>query len=94
MTNTYAHRSQKTEDPVRSPVLKLRTGELVVRWVTTCEYSLVYVLQFLFRIRSRYMVGGEGVMRSFWLEQSVLRRYRDTPCLHLRDDLAGEKRFR
>ena len=45
---TYGHRLQKTEDPVRSPVLKLQTGGLVVRWVTTSEYPLLYVLQFFF----------------------------------------------
>ena len=45
-TGTYDHRSQRTEDPVRSPELKLRTGGLVVRWVTTCEYPLLYVLPF------------------------------------------------
>ena len=43
---TYGHRSQKTEDPVRSPVLKLQTGGLVLRWVTTWEYPLLYVLYF------------------------------------------------
>ena len=45
-SGTYDHRSQRTEDPVRSPELKLRTGGLVVRWVTTCEYPLLYVLPF------------------------------------------------
>ena len=44
--STYGHRSQRTEDPVRSPVLKLRTGGLVLRWVTTWEYPLLYVLHF------------------------------------------------
>ena len=43
---TYSHRSQRTEDPVRSPELKLRTGRLVLRWVTTWEYRLPYVLLF------------------------------------------------
>ena len=47
---TYGHRSQKTEDPVRSPVLKLRTGRLVLRWVTTWEYRLLYVLLFVLPI--------------------------------------------
>ena len=46
LSSTYDHRSQRTEDPVRSPELKLRTGGLVVRWVTTCEYPLLYVLPF------------------------------------------------
>jgi hypothetical protein len=33
----------KTELPVRSVVLKHRTGGLVVRWVTTSESPLLYV---------------------------------------------------
>jgi hypothetical protein len=33
----------KTELPVRSAVLKHGTGGLVVRWVTTSEYPLLYV---------------------------------------------------
>jgi hypothetical protein len=33
--------------PVRSAVFKQRTGGLVVRWVTTVEYSLLYVSAFL-----------------------------------------------
>ena len=44
--STYDHRSQNTDDPVRSRVLKLRTGRLVLRWVTTGEYRLLYVLLF------------------------------------------------
>jgi len=38
------HRSQKIGHPVRSPVLKLRTGGLVLRWVTTWDYPLLHVL--------------------------------------------------
>ncbi|KAF2863068.1 hypothetical protein K470DRAFT_241710, partial [Piedraia hortae CBS 480.64] len=45
---TYGHRLQKTEDPVRSPELKLQTGGLVLRWVTTWESPLLYVLFFFF----------------------------------------------
>ena len=37
----------KTELPVRSAVLKHGTGGLVVRWVTTSEYLLLYVFVFL-----------------------------------------------
>ena len=44
--STYGHRSVKTEDPVRSPELKHRTGRLVLRWVTTWESRLLYVLYF------------------------------------------------
>ena len=40
---TYDHRILRTELPVRSAVLKQDTGGLVVRWVTTGEYPLLYV---------------------------------------------------
>jgi hypothetical protein len=47
--DTYDHRTLKTRLPVRSALFKQRTGGLVVRWVTTSEYPLLYV--FLPRIR-------------------------------------------
>jgi hypothetical protein len=37
----------KTRLPVRSALFKQRTGGLVVRWVTTSEYPLLYVFVFL-----------------------------------------------
>jgi hypothetical protein len=40
---TYDHRFKNIALPVRSAVLKLVTGRLVVRWVTTGEYLLLYV---------------------------------------------------
>jgi hypothetical protein len=43
---TYDHRTLKIELPVRSAVLKQCTGGLVVRWVTTGEYPLLYVFVF------------------------------------------------
>ena len=43
LTITYGHRWWKSEGPVRSPVLKPSTGRLVVRWVTTSGYLLLYV---------------------------------------------------
>jgi hypothetical protein len=42
-SSTYDHRFKKIALPVRSAVLKLVTGGLVVRWVTTGEYPLLYV---------------------------------------------------
>jgi hypothetical protein len=45
---TYDHRTLKTRLPVRSALFKQRTGGLVVRWVTTSEYPLLYVFGFLF----------------------------------------------
>jgi hypothetical protein len=41
--STYDHRRLRTELPVRSAELKQSTGGLVVRWVTTGEYPLLYV---------------------------------------------------
>ncbi len=45
-TSTYDHRSQGKVDPVRSRILKLGIGRLVLRWVTTGEYPLLYVFAF------------------------------------------------
>jgi hypothetical protein len=44
---TYDHRTLKTRLPVRSALFKQRTGGLVVRWVTTSEYPLLYVFVLL-----------------------------------------------
>jgi hypothetical protein len=44
--STYDHRTLKTRLPVRSALFKQRTGGLVVRWVTTSEYPLLYVFAF------------------------------------------------
>ena len=41
---TYDHRLRKSGHPVRSAVLKPQIGGLVVGWVTTSEYPLLYVL--------------------------------------------------
>lgn len=60
--STYGHRSERTEDPVRSPVLKLRTGGLVVEWVTISESPLLYVfagVSFFARLAS----GAAGYIR-------------------------------
>mgnify|MGYP003624101674 CR=1 FL=1 len=45
---TYDHRFENIALPVRSAVLKLVTGGLVVRWVTTGESPLLYVFGFSF----------------------------------------------
>jgi hypothetical protein len=49
---TYDHRTLKIELPVRSAVLKQCTGGLVVRWVTTSEYPLLYVFDFFWLVVS------------------------------------------
>jgi hypothetical protein len=48
MSSTYDHRTLKTRLPVRSALFKQRTGGLVVRWVTTSEYLLLYVFLYFF----------------------------------------------
>ena len=45
---TYDHRFKRTGHPVRSAVLKLEIGGLVVGSVTTSEYPLLYVFDFIF----------------------------------------------
>jgi len=45
---TYDHRRGTLPDPVCSPHVKPSTGGLVVRWVTTGEYPLLYVFDILF----------------------------------------------
>jgi hypothetical protein len=64
--STYDHRTLKIELPVRSAVLKQCTGGLVVRWVTTSEYPLLYVFAILLDVTK----GEEGRWRdesgSFW----------------------------
>jgi len=43
LSSTYGHRSKNTRRPVRSALFKLRTGRLVVTWVTSSESLLLYV---------------------------------------------------
>jgi hypothetical protein len=47
---TYDHRTLKTRLPVRSALFKQRTSGLVVRWVNTSEYPLLYVFCHCFRL--------------------------------------------
>ena len=44
--DTYDQRQKGKADPVRSRELKLLIGGLVLRWVTTGEYPLLYVFAF------------------------------------------------
>jgi hypothetical protein len=48
MPSTYDHRLEGIGHPVRSAILKLQIGRLVVGWVTTSEYLLLYVFAFVF----------------------------------------------
>jgi hypothetical protein len=43
-TVTYDHRLRRIGHPVRSAIHKPQIGRLVVGWVTTSEYLLLYVL--------------------------------------------------
>ena len=54
---TYDHRTLKTRLPVRSALFKQRTGGLVVRWVTTSEYLLLYVFGFFSIVRANVGIG-------------------------------------
>jgi 4-hydroxybenzoate polyprenyltransferase len=45
---TYDHRLKRIGHPVRSAIHKLEIGGLVVGWVTTSEYPLLYVFFWLF----------------------------------------------
>ena len=45
-TVTYDHRLERIGHPVRSAIHKLQIGRLVVGWVTTSEYLLLYVFVF------------------------------------------------
>ncbi|KAH9207277.1 hypothetical protein DL95DRAFT_313987, partial [Leptodontidium sp. 2 PMI_412] len=45
---TYDHRLKRIGHPVRSAIRKLQIGRLVVGWVTTSEYLLLYVFGFFF----------------------------------------------
>ena len=46
-TITYDHRLWNTGHPVRSAIHKPQIGRLVVGWVTTSEYLLLYVFLFV-----------------------------------------------
>src|SRR3954452_14619814 len=48
MTCTYDHRLRRIGHPVRSAIHKPQIGRLVVGWVTTSEYLLLYVFFWLF----------------------------------------------
>jgi hypothetical protein len=52
---TYDHRLRRIGHPVRSAIHKPQIGRLVVGWVTTSEYLLLYVFDFLFGTLSLFM---------------------------------------
>ncbi|KAG9866619.1 hypothetical protein KCU77_g1307, partial [Aureobasidium melanogenum] len=50
--STYGHSQLKTGHPVRSAIHKQLNGRLVLRWVTTWESLLLYVLYLSFLFAS------------------------------------------
>ena len=65
-TNTYDHRTLKTRLPVRSALFKQRTGGLVVRWVTTSEYPLLYVFDLFYAFIFAMYAETWGVVNAVW----------------------------
>ena len=55
---TYDHRLRTTGHPVRSAIHKPQIGRLVVGWVTTSEYLLLYV--FIFYIFELHFLATEN----------------------------------
>jgi hypothetical protein len=51
-SSTYGHSQLKTGHPVRSAIHKQLNGRLVLRWVTTWESLLLYVLHSLSSLES------------------------------------------
>jgi hypothetical protein len=49
-SSTYGHSQLKTGHPVRSAIHKQLNGRLVLRWVTTWESLLLYVLDFFLSV--------------------------------------------
>lgn len=52
---TYDHIHERIRDPVRSPLVKLVRGRLVVRSVTTGESRLLYVFVLFFSFSGLYL---------------------------------------
>ena len=68
---TYDHRTLKTRLPVRSALFKERTGGLVVRWVTTSEYPLLYIFTLCVQLRC-ILTASLGSSWFFGCEQRVV----------------------
>jgi hypothetical protein len=55
---TYDHRLRRIGHPVRSAIHKPQIGRLVVGWVTTSEYLLLYVFDFCLKGK---LLGGDAL---------------------------------
>lgn len=80
---TYDHSSWRIRDPVCSPIVKPRSGELVLRSVTTGESSLLYVLLilFIFAAGSCKWVYDEKLLVLFPLNMGFISRYTEAEGL-------------
>jgi hypothetical protein len=56
ISSTYGHSQLKTGHPVRSAIHKQLNGRLVLRWVTTWESLLLYVLHSIHFLRSHVRI--------------------------------------
>ena len=62
ITSTYGHRLKNNQHPVRSAKDKLQIDQLVVGWVITSEYWLLYVFAlFILAEPESWRVGDELV---------------------------------
>jgi hypothetical protein len=66
--STYGHSQLKTGHPVRSAIHKQLNGRLVLRWVTTWESLLLYVLHFC-TLESVYLF---AIYISIWCRGTLL----------------------
>jgi hypothetical protein len=64
-SSTYGHSQLKTGHPVRSAIHKQLNGRLVLRWVTTWESLLLYVLHICFY--SRYTTNWHRILSALQL---------------------------
>ena len=55
ISSTYGHRLKNNRHPVRSAKDKLQIDQLVVGWVTTSEYWLLYVF-------ANFLLGAEDFL--------------------------------
>jgi hypothetical protein len=69
---TYDHRLRRIGHPVRSAIHKPQIGRLVVGWVTTSEYLLLYVL--LFALHLNYKMAGNELAKMLKCRRTVFLR--------------------
>jgi hypothetical protein len=75
---------ETTRLPVRSALFKQRTGGLVVRWVTTSEYPLLYVFALVFAWAILVHVLSISHSRSWQINCIVVKGLKTRHLLHAR----------